>query len=99
MASDDLIADLSVASDDLYVLTSRREEKEFVLRFPDNWSTKSLAGTEALCQVKVKEVFKYDIKELTDEDAPKIAEGATTIAEVRWARLAAGGVELRVAAM
>jgi len=48
---------------------------------------RSLAGQRVTCRITVHEVFKWALEELTDEMAPQIVEGCTTVEEVKSAIL------------
>lgn len=57
--------------------------REFPVTFPENWQVRSLAGQRVTCRITVHEVFKWALEELTDEMAPQIVEGCTTVEEVK----------------
>jgi len=61
--------------------------REFPVTFPENWQVRSLAGQRVTCRITVHEVFKWALEELTDEMAPQIVEGCTTVEEVKSAIL------------
>lgn len=51
------------------------EEKEFKLKFPEEYFEKSLANKPAEFKVKIKEVAKVKLPELTDDFAKEISNG------------------------
>ncbi|CAG9466079.1 unnamed protein product [Pedinophyceae sp. YPF-701] len=58
-------------------------EREFEVVFPDTWSNAALRGVKATCKVKVYDILRWTLPELTDAQAGKIVEGATSLDEAR----------------
>ena len=72
------------------------EEREFRVTFPKLWQPRQLAGSEAVCQVKVREVLSFDLEPLTDKDAVTIAgPDCSSLADARQ-RLLAQAAEARL---
>ncbi|MFA5358606.1 MAG: trigger factor [Patescibacteria group bacterium] len=61
---------------------SQNENKEFELRFPEDYHAKNLAGKLAKFKVEVKETFKRELPELNNDFA-KTLGGYQTIEDVR----------------
>jgi len=60
------------------------EEKEFELKFPDEYFEKNLAGKPAQFKIKVSEVAEIKLPELTDDFAKMISAGKyNTVAELK----------------
>ncbi len=59
------------------------EEKEFSVRYPDDFSSDALAGREVHYKAKIKSVGRTEIPELNDEWANSLDEGYETLADLR----------------
>lgn len=59
------------------------EEKEFTISYPEDFSSKGLAGKTVNYKAKVKSVGQVELPELNDEWAQSLDEGFESIADLR----------------